>query len=356
MKFLHMADCHLDSAMEAHLPAKAAQKRRGELRLTFYETLCRIEEEHIDAVLLAGDIFDTPSPSKETVKYVLDCLAQHKDTPFIIIEGNHDKGAWAKEDMPSNVRLATGETFESFVFGECAIHALSYPYSPHSFDNIPYQSDKKNVYLLHGTFVSSYQDEASIPISAFSAIKPDYVALGHYHSYTHTVLSDTLSYCYAGTPEGRGFDETGACGVILWDSESGKHTFIPTARRTLHTVSLSIDGLQSQIELEGAILNATADIPERDMVRLVLTGHFSEHMYLQKNIAQVKTLLDDRFYFARVKDESSLFISYEDYRHDVSLKGEFVRLVLGSSLPQTEKEQILLYGLRAMKGEMPDQE
>ena len=353
MKLLHIADCHLDAAMEAHLPKKAAEERRGELRLTFRTALSLIEKENIEAVLLAGDIFDTASPSAETLRYVCDAMAAYPSVPFLIIEGNHDKGAWGKADLPTNAVLASSSNFSTLSFPSVAIHGLSYPYFQDSFTSLPFEEGKENFYLLHGTIHTSYQDESSITEKVFLEKKTAHILLGHYHAYRHEVISGGVHYCYAGTPEGRGFDETGECGAVIWDSEA---PFLPRfqklALRTLHTVSLSLSELDSQAALEDEVTAATAHIAQKDMLRLLLTGSYKETFH--KNVKQLESLLALRFYFVRVKDESHLAISYEDYKHDVSLKGEFVRSVLSSSLPEEEKERVLLYGLRALRGETPD--
>jgi hypothetical protein len=46
-----------------------------------------------------------------------------------------------------------------------------------------------------------------------------------------------------------------------------------------------------------------------------------------------------------------LEIRPEDYSHDISLKGEFVRRVMASDLSVEEKEEILACGIRALSGE-----
>ncbi|MBQ8908124.1 MAG: DNA repair exonuclease [Clostridia bacterium] len=353
MKLLHMGDCHLDAAMESHLPKRLAEERRGELRLTFRRALSLIKTEGADAALLAGDVFDTPRPSAETLAYVCDAIASYPDTPFIIIEGNHDKGAWQGATLPENAHLVSSEGFESFPLGELTVHALSYPYRPDSLTALPFSEGVGNVYLLHGTLQAAWQDAASISPLPFAAHGADYIALGHYHAFRYERLGENARYCYAGTPEGRGFDETGACGAVIWDSEApDAPVFHPLACRTLHTLSLSLTEIEGQAALEAAALAAAEGIGEEDMLRLVLTGSYKEGFH--KNIKQLEGLLAQRFYFVRVKDESRLAISYEDYRHDVSLKGEFVRSVLSSSLSEAEKERVLLYGLRALRGEIPD--
>ena len=39
------------------------------------------------------------------------------------------------------------------------------------------------------------------------------------------------------------------------------------------------------------------------------------------------------------------------YKKDISLKGEFIRLVLSQDLPQEEQRQIITTGIKALSGE-----
>ena len=65
IRFLHGADFHLDSAFGALPPGQAAARRRESrelaLRLADY-----VNEHGVDLVLLAGDLFDSASPFRET--------------------------------------------------------------------------------------------------------------------------------------------------------------------------------------------------------------------------------------------------------------------------------------------------
>ena len=51
--------------------------------------------------------------------------------------------------------------------------------------------------------------------------------------------------------------------------------------------------------------------------------------------------MDGKFYFHKIKDESRLKIDKETYEHDISLKGEFIRLVMASSKTPEEKGILL---------------
>ena len=74
-------------------------------------------------------------------------------------------------------------------------------------------------------------------------------------------------------------------------------------------------------------------------------------METEKDLPYLADVLARRFYFADVKDESRLAVDPADYKNDISLKGEFVRVVLASRLPQEEKDRVLACGLRALLGE-----
>ena len=51
-----------------------------------------------------------------------------------------------------------------------------------------------------------------------------------------------------------------------------------------------------------------------------------------------------------MKDQTHLAINPEDYKHDISLKGEFIRLVLGSDASEEDKAAIIRTGMQALMG------
>ena len=135
------------------------------------------------------------------------------------------------------------------------------------------------------------------------------------------------------------------------EADHGKltHRFAPIARRTLHTVHCDVTGYTSQLDLENRLLDAVREIPASDLVKAVLTGSFAGEA--QFDLSHLGNLLSERFYFAKLRDETRLLINPDDYRHDISLKGEFVRRVMASSLPESEKERVIACGFRALMGE-----
>lgn len=86
MRILHTADWHLGKRLEnfSRLPEQQA----------VLEEICRIaEEQSVDVVLIAGDLFDTFNPSSEAVELfykTVKRLAGHGSRAVIAIAGNHD--------------------------------------------------------------------------------------------------------------------------------------------------------------------------------------------------------------------------------------------------------------------------
>ena len=353
MKILHIADCHLDSAMESHLPAAAARERRGELLLTFRDIVESAKEGGVGAVLIAGDLFDTKAPQASTLTYVLSTIEDHRDIEFIVIEGNHDIGALSSLVLPKNLSLVKCREAKAFCLSDVCIYAVGYGADSALIASLSMRAEDKNILLAHGTLgYESDEREEIISRALIEKMPIDYLALGHYHSHRAEKIGERTTAAYAGTPEGRGFDEAGPCGVVLLDTDTMKAEFLLSAKRTLHRLRLDISAAGVQRDIENELLALIDGIPAGDMVHVTLTGRYRET--LQKDLGLLKTMLSARFYFAKVKDESILAIRPEDYKNDVSLRGEFVRAVLAKDLPDEDKSRILMYGLRALCKEDPE--
>ncbi len=350
MKLIHCADLHLDSPMESNLSSDKARERKGEIRATFARLVSLADECGADAILIAGDLFDSEHVTKSTEKYVRELIRSHPSLRFYYLAGNHDRASALKEwdECPENLFLFE-DGWTSYRLGDAVITGSERP-NP---DTLTLSPDAVNVVLMHGQERAGKgaAREDVIHLAKYKRKNIDYIALGHIHEYRPIPVDTRCTACYAGCLEGRGFDECGKKGYVLLEIENGrvKHTFVPLATRTMHTVSCDITGFSSQLELEERVTAAVAVIPARDLVKVVLCGECLPDAH--KDTVHLRGVLSERFYFAKVKDECRLLIRYEDYKNDVSLKGEFVRRVLSSDLREEEKERVIACGLRALSGE-----
>ena len=351
MKLIHCADLHLDSPMESNLPVDKARERKGEILSTFAKLVRIASENEVAAILISGDLFDSNHITKKTEKYVLGLIESHPDLAFFYLAGNHDRGNVLRDadERPQNL-YTFDDGWTSYDFGDFVITGSERP-DP---DALSLNENAMNIVMMHGqqrTGKSRGAEEDTIRFAPLTNKHIDYIALGHIHEYQAVKLDERCIACYSGCLEGRGFDECGQKGYVLLEIEGNRisHRFVPLARRTLHTVECDVTDFSTQLDLEERVLSAVASIPASDMVKVILTGTCAAEA--QKDLLHLTSALSERFYFAKIYDRSRLLIRPEDYRYDISLKGEFVRRVMASDLKDEEKERVIACGLRALTGE-----
>lgn len=89
MRLLHTADWHIGKRLQGHY-------RLGEQREVLNEIIAIADQQKVDLVLVAGDLFDTFNPSAEAQDLLYDTLKRLSDggkRPVVAIAGNHDDPA-----------------------------------------------------------------------------------------------------------------------------------------------------------------------------------------------------------------------------------------------------------------------
>lgn len=351
MKFIHCSDLHLDSKMEQHLSAAQARERNAECCATFARLVRYAAEQNVTAVLIAGDMFDTERSSAQTAGFVLDQIRNTPQVDFLYLRGNHDEAVFDGLEKPENFKTF-GSDWSYYRYDDVVIAGLEMNGENWGgmYDTLSLEKENTNIVMLHGQ-ESTQPDREQIALPLLRGKNIDYLALGHIHSYRCEKLDLDSCWCYCGCLEGRGFDECGEKGFVLLNVEDGrvKPAFVPFARRTLQEVKVDITGLTAVTQILQATEQASEGISSDCLVKFTLTGHYT--LETQKDPAFLKKMLEGRFYFLRIKDESRLKIEKETYEHDISLKGEFIRLVMASDKTEEEREQIICCGIRALHGE-----
>ena len=359
MKLLHCADIHLDSVMESNLSPEQAKERKRELLLGFAEMVRYAAEHDVRGVLIAGDLFDGASCAKRTRAYVLDLMAQHPQIEFFYLSGNHDEGEVGftdtKTPLPENLHVFSGQ-WQEYALESVSIWGCIDPSTREDYAALMPDPDRVNIAMLHGqVYESDTRFDAGVNLRALTDKGLDYLALGHIHTYRQEPLDARGVYCYAGCPEGRGFDECGLKGFVMLDvGENGKITtqFVTTAKRKCHVFEVDVSECFSLLSLEQTVLGACSTAAAQDMVKVELVGAVAPDTCHDAKYAA--SVLSERFYFAKVNDRTKLSIRAEDYQNDISLKGEFVRLVLAANLDEDIKMQVIEKGIRALGGEEVD--
>lgn len=353
MKIIHCSDVHLDSRMERNLTAAQARERNAEICATFGRLVDYAAAHQVDAVLVAGDLFDTERVSAGTADFVLDRIRSAENVTFYYLRGNHDESqnVFAGLELPENFKTF-GESWTSYRMDDVVITGLELSREnwESMYESLSLSREDTNIVMLHGQ-VSTRPGEEQVALPLLKNKHIHYLALGHIHSYQKEQLDMDGSWCYCGCLEGRGFDECGEKGFVLLEIQGKqiKSEFVPFAARTLHEVEVDITDLLTVSQLRQAMEQAAEGISADSLVKFTFTGSYT--LETQKDLRFLTKLLESRFWFVKIKDESHLKIEKETYAHDVSLKGEFIRMVLASDRTEEEKEQIICCGIQALSGE-----
>ena len=353
MKLIHCSDIHLDSPMESNLTATQAKERNSEICRSFARMTEYADANKVSLILICGDLFDTSRVSATTAQYILDTMASVPHIHFLYLKGNHDdtSRAFPHSALPKNV-LTFGEDWRYYSLSDVTIAGIELSHNNCStlYDSLRLNPDRRNIVMLHGQ-TAAHRGEELISLPDLRGKHIDYLALGHLHSYEAHKLDDRGTWCYCGCLEGRGYDECGEKGFVLLETTTHgiTHRFIPFAKRTLHDLTADITGLTTAPELLQALKTAAKEIPATDLVKFTLTGTYTPDTH--KDPTFLHTMLSDRFYAMKIKDCSRLQLDAASYENDISLKGEFIRTVLASDLPQADKDRIICAGLEALRGE-----
>ncbi len=211
--FLHTADWQIGrqyGQFETDDAALLAEAR--------FDAVARIAalaaERQVDAVLVAGDVFDTQGVSDRTIRRLFAALAAYAG-PWVMIAGNHDAAladsVWSRAAqlgcIPPNVRVPPRPGVVDLAAQNLAVLAApltqrhTYDDVTQAFDAMESEPGRIRVGLAHGSVAGRLPDtiDATNPIAPDRASRArlDYLALGDWHG----CLSIDERTWYAGTPE-----------------------------------------------------------------------------------------------------------------------------------------------------------
>lgn len=354
MKIIHTGDIHLGSPMGG-LPTDKAKIRQAEIVDGFRRLCMYARENNVQAVLIAGDLFDAQTAPSLRAD-VLAAVANAAPVCFFYVSGNHDKNAFAGENLPQNLYLfSKNHGWHSYelpenvaVTGIDACHLRAEAYA--ALRLLP---ERFNIVMLHGD-IARTQGADGVCLQQLQNRNIDYLALGHIHIPMMNAerLDGRGRYRYCGCLEGRGFDECGKRGFFLLEVRGGRlvdERFISLAKRDVTLCRADISACGSYYDMETAALNALSAVKKEDVVKLVLVG--SHEAGLRKDVTLLSARLSERFFHVKVVDESRARIDYERYKNDLSERGEFVREVGRYNLSEDDRAEILDVGLKALAGE-----
>lgn len=347
MKLIHTADIHLGSKIDSRFPSVIAAKRREELRATFKRMAEYAMANGVGAIILAGDVFDSDSPSMKDREFFYSVVKNTPSVDFLYLKGNHDSSGYGGEDLPNLKTFGDGWTY--YRYGNLVIAGTELTGENYSsvYSSLSLGKEDLNVAVMHGQAGESYGKDR-VNLKKLRDKNVDYLALGHIHKPQRGKLDDRGEYAYCGCPEGRGFDETGKHGFMLLETgDKITAAFVPFACRTIEEKDADVSGARDGYECYLAV-KRQIEFNRSWIYRINLTGELDAEADI--SAADVAAYLKDSCFFADVKDKTERKIDWEKYKGDLSVRGEFVRAVFNGEGTEDEKRKIAAIGLKALEG------
>jgi len=245
-KFLHTADWQIGRQYTTFPEDDAVPL--AEARLAAVERLAQLANEHqVDAVLVAGDVFDLQTVSERTVRQMFLAMQGYVG-PWVLISGNHDaalaESVWTRAQrlgvVPAHVHLALSP--QPVLLLEAGLAVLPAPLTQrHTFEDTTAWFNSAEtpagllrVGLAHGSVqgVLAEEIDSPNPIAPDRAVQArlDYLALGDWHGCKQI----NARTWYSGTPEPDRFKSNDAGLALLVSIEA------PGAEPTVTRLPLAV--------------------------------------------------------------------------------------------------------------------
>lgn len=299
-RFLHTADWQIGRQYGRFAPDDAIPL--AEARFQAVERLAALAvERRVDAVLVAGDVFDAQTVSERTLRRLFNALAAFNG-PWVLIPGNHDaalaESVWTRAQrlglLPANVHLIDQPGLR--LFPEQGLAVLGAPLTQRhvhadlteAFDAMDTPAGLVRVGLAHGSVQGLLAEEIDSP----NPIAPDraqrarldYLALGDWHGLKRI---DARTW-YSGTPEPDRFKGNDPGFVLEVDiAAPGTEPVVTPHPVALHRWHAREAALLLPSDVE-ALADQLAALDARDVLALTLGGRLdlASHQRLQALLAE----------------------------------------------------------------------
>ncbi|MGX9181808.1 metallophosphoesterase family protein [Mesorhizobium sp. BHbdii] len=227
-RFIHTADIHLDSPLRslALRNPEVAELVGDASRQAFAAIVDLCLAERVDALVIAGDLYDGDQTSMKTARFLGSQMTRlhQAGVRVYMVRGNHDAMSRITKQLvlPDSVTIFGGRcqsVIQSGAGPDVAFHGLSFA-SPKAAESLlpkyagP-QEGAANIGIMHTSLAGSPGHDVYAPCSVadLHCHGFDYWALGHIHVRQVYLGASTL--VMPGIPQGRDINEAGEKSVTL---------------------------------------------------------------------------------------------------------------------------------------------
>ncbi len=311
-RFVHTADIHLDSPLRSlALRDRELEDLIGRATRQAFENIVELcLEEQVDALMIAGDLYDGGQTSMKTALFLAGQLKRLDDEGIrtFIVRGNHDAESRITRELvlPEGVKVfgGRGEAVKIERPDDAlpvAVHGVSFA-KPKAPDSLvpkfkPQVDEAFNIGLLHTSLAGAREHDDYAPCAVRDLVDHgfDYWCLGHVHK--REVHHENPHITMPGMPQGRYIDEAGPKSVTLvhiGDDRSVECTEHPVNVAQFERVEVDLAGAEEPREMARRVGETLDELragveAEHLVVRLKLTGGTPLNWWLRREPERVET-------------------------------------------------------------------
>jgi DNA repair protein SbcD/Mre11 len=360
MRLLLFADLHLDTQF-LWARRDAADRRRQSLRDTLGTIAALARSLDVDALLCAGDLYEQERFSPDTAAFLRSILQRLHPIRIFISPGNHDwlgqASVYAQERWSPHVTIfQAGELRPATLAEGLTLWGAAHraPAGTHGFLD-GFRPDRGGVHLAlfhgseHGAFAFAGQGKAVHAPFTQEQVRASglsHAFVGHYRTAV-----DADCFTYPGNPDPLTFGEAagpdrGAVLVEVHPDGTVDRQRHPVAHSQVHDLTVDVTGCASGQEARDLVAQELSGLS--GWARVTLNGEVPPEVDLRPALRQdVAPHLD-----ALVVRADGVRPAYDvdAIAAEPTVRGQFVRDVRESRLPEEERRRVLVTGLRALAG------
>jgi DNA repair protein SbcD/Mre11 len=369
LKLAHVSDVHLGAKL-VYLGSKA-DDHRNNIKKSFQNAVATAVQKSVDIFVIAGDLFDSPFPSKSVQMFALENIKKLVDKGIyvVLISGNHDRATKGSvydssiitEFKNEKFKLIAKEAQEEWLIGELGTRIVAAGTEYQKNKKMPYgelKADPKykfNVGVFHGSAdIKGEPENNPIRIVDLKASKFSYFALGDWHNTLQ--VAKGLNAWYSGSPELIDSDQDKAGNMLLVKLDEEKAAadveIIKVGTKAIYQKVIDVGIYKS---FEEIIQSLKKDGNKDLMLNLTLKGLKSIDFII--NDQDIIQLLNEDYYFVNVKDETQLKLTDKDLANYPSemLIGRYIKLLMdqkkeGDTEGNEIKDEAIQLGVTLLKG------
>ena len=337
-QILHFSDLHLEIPFRSnHLSPSFGIWRRQDLRATLGRLITIAREKKVDAITIAGDLFENEFTMPELAGFLTTQFGKANPIQVVIAPGEKDPytidSIYSLNNWPENVIIFKQNHLTKVdLTDNISLWGAACPPTKglDLFKKLSLEDNKINLLLLHAHFsdlkFSNHNNIYSLNTKLLLDAGFDFVLLGSLHQ-TRIISDESTISAFPGSPEPFDFEnENGGHHAVLLKVQAGNcmYELIPVNKWKYINLSLDVTSFKSEMQvirsIEKLIKNTMIKDDEQRVIQLTLFGEPDIELNFEEIIAKIST--EDKI---EINVDIHEQYDYEELAQEPTLLGTLVK-------------------------------